>query len=139
MGTRLQGGLISLIAVGGGDGGAIANSLAAWTLSPGKTAVIKKIMWLNRIVANAGLLVGFEDLTAIGGLFRQVLPTIQMVTGVDGEMNEEDLPICGNTPDGFKADTVVPTGSLGAIMVQTDGAAGAAPNDVQVIIEVEEH
>jgi len=141
MGVRLSSGLMSITAVGGGDGvalGAAANNPTAWILSTGKRAVIKKIMWRNGIGAAANLLVGFGDRTVAGSIFRQVLPNIRMVAGVDGELNEDDLPIAGNSREGFVADTTAITGTVGSIFVETDGAAGAYPGNVQVVIEVEE-
>lgn len=141
MGVRLTGGMVSITAVGAGNGVALGLATAnptAWTLSTGKRAVIKKIMWRCGIAGGANLLVGYGDRTVAGSIFRQVLPNIRMVTGVDGELNEEDLPIAGNSPEGFVADTTAVTGSVGSIFVETDGAAGAYPGDVQVILEVEE-
>jgi len=141
MGVRLSSGLLSITAVGGGDGvalGAAANNPTAWTLSIGKRAIIRKIMWRNGIALAANLLVGFGDRTVAGSIFRQVLPNIRMVSGVDGELNEEDLPIVGNSPEGFVADTTPVTGTIGNIFVETDGAAGAYPGNVQVSMEIEE-
>lgn len=141
MGVRLSSGLVSITAVGGGDGvalGVVGANPTAWTLSPGKRAVIKKIAWRNRIGVNANLLIGFGDRTVAGSIFRQVFPSILMVNGVIDELTEEAIPIMGNSREGFVADTTAVTGTTGAIIVETDGAAGAAPADVQVIIEVEE-
>ena len=141
MGQRLTGGMVALVATGAGNGGAVANALTAWTLSAGKRAIIRKITWRNRTGANANLLIGFGDRTAVGSLFRQVLPTILMINGIDGELSEDLLPICGNTPQGFQADTTVPTGTVGNILVETDSVLVAPPpatTDIQVIIEVEE-
>ena len=87
---------------------------------------------------NANLLIGYGDLTVAGSVFRQVMPSILMVNGVDGVLTEAEIPVVGNGPEGFAADTTPVTGSLGNIIIETDGAAGAAPLDVQVVIEVEE-
>jgi len=139
MGVRKSSGPISLIAISAGDGGAIANDVLAWILSTGRRAKLRKIMWRNRTGGNGNLLVGYADRTVAGALFRQVLPSILMVNGVDGEMGEAEIPISGNTPEGFFNNTTVPTGSTGDIYLGTDCAlVGAAPGDVQVVIEVEE-
>ncbi len=140
MGQRLTGGLVSLVAVGAGNGGAITNARQAWILSPGspRRAIIRKIMWRNRTVGDGNLLVGYADRTAGVNLFRQVLPSILMLAGFNDELTERQLPICGNTPQGFAIDLTAITGTVGDIWVETDCAVAAAPNDVQVIIEVEE-
>jgi len=139
MGVRISSGLQSIVAVGGGVGALVATGgITAHPLSLNKRAVIKRIMWRNRIGVNANLLIGYGDLTVAGSLFRQVMPSILMVNGIDGELTEAEIPVVGNGPEGFVADTTPVTGSLGNIVIETDGAAGAAPLDVQVVIEVEE-
>jgi len=126
-GVRLSTALVAM--------GAAANvTVLVHTQSPGKRAVIKKIIWHNRTGAPGVLRFGFLTL---GAVFTQVLPDIFMVAGLDGQLNENDLPICGNTPQGFAADTTAVTGTLGAIQAQSS-VAGVAPADVQVRIEVEE-
>ncbi len=100
-----------------------------------KKVRLKKIMWNNRNAAAGALRVGYITLA---GAFVQVLPDIFMIGGgVDGTYAEPDLPLCGNDPDGFIANTTLVTGTLGDIAVQSTVAA-AAPNDVQVRVEVEE-
>ena len=127
MGVRKSSGLIAM--------GAAPNvSVNLWTLSLGKKAVIKKIMWINRTVGAGVLRIGYLTLAAV---FTAVLPDITMVAGVDGEMTEAELPISGNTIEGFQADTTLVTGSLGNIIAQAS-VAGVAPASVQVTIEVEE-
>ena len=141
MGVRLSTGLVSITAVGAGDGvvlGAAANNPTAWTLSLGRRAIIRKIMWRNGIAAAANLLIGFGDRTVAGAVFRQVFPNIRMVSGVDGELTEDEIPILGNGPEGFVADTTPVTGTIGNIIIETDGAAGAYPGNVQVSMEIEE-
>lgn len=140
MGVRLSTGLVSLTAVGNGDGVAIgATGFTAWTLSTGKRAIIRKIMWRNRTGGNGNLLVGYGDRTVAGSIFRQVMPSIFMVNGIDGELTEVEIPIVGNFIEGFKADTTAVTGTVGNIIVETDCAGvGAAPTDAQVLMEIEE-
>lgn len=136
MGVRLSSGLISIIAAGVV---APSNASTLWLLSPGKRAIIKKIMWINRTGGGGFLRIGYDDRVApvAGPNFTQVLPDILMVAGVDGAMREEDLPICGNTREGFAVDTTANTGTVGNIMAESS-VGGAAPNDVMVEIEVEE-
>lgn len=140
MGIRLSSNLVSIIANAAGPGGAVAGSQTAWTLSAGKRAIIRKIHWRNRTGGNCSLLVGFGDRTVAGSLFRQVLPRILTLNGIDGSMAEVDLPIVGNTPEGFQNDATIPTGTIGNILVETDdapaGIGAGAP--LEVTIEVEE-
>ena len=127
MGVRKSSGLIAM--------GAAPNvSVNLWTLSLGKKAVIKKVMYINRTVGGGVLRIGYLTL---GAVFTAVLPDIFMVAGVDGELTEQELPICGNEMEGFKADTTLVTGSLGNIIAQAS-VAGAGVLQVQVTIEVEE-
>ena len=104
------------------------------TLGVGKRAIIRKIMWHNRTGGPGVLRVGYLTLAAA---FVPVLPDIYMLNAMDGEMREEYIPICGNGPEGFVADTTAVTGSLGNISAQAT-VGGAAPADVQVTLEVEE-
>ena len=138
MGVRIAGPLVTLIAVGAGDGGVVTNAGVAHILSLGKRAVIKKIMWRNRIGVNADLYVGYGDLTGAGSLFRRVLPLILMVNGVDGELDEPNIPMGGNAPQGFQADTTLVTGSSGNILVECITVGIGAGTPVEVRIEVEE-
>lgn len=135
-GIRLQGGLVNIVAVGVV---APSNAILAWVLSTGRRAIIRKIMWNNRTGGDGFLRVGYNDLTpAPGGPnFVQVLPDILMLAGFDGELAEEDLPICGNTLEGFQVDTTPVAGTFGNIMLESTVGA-AIPNNVQVTLEVEE-
>lgn len=138
MGVRISGGLVRCIAVGAGDGGAIANAVIAHTLSLGKRAIIRKIMWNNRTGGVGPLLVGFADRTVVGAVFRQVMPFIWTLAGLDGELTEPELPIVGNTPQGFAVDNTVPAGTIGDIYVETTAAGAGAGTPLEVVIEVEE-
>lgn len=107
----------------------------AWTISTGKKARAKKIMWANRSGGNGMLRLGYVNVVA--GAFVQVLPDILMLNGFDGELGENELPLCGNMPEGFSADTSPLAGSTGVIVLQaTVGGAGAL--SVQVVLEIEE-
>jgi len=90
-------------------------------ITPGRTAVVRKIMWSNRNAAASMLRIGSGD-------FNQRLPDIWMAPGLDGVMVEEELPryefrILADVAEDITAQATV---------------AAAAPNDIQVSIEVEE-
>lgn len=128
--ARISSGLIEFTAV------ALANTLihTLSTASP-KRAQIKKIMWRNRTAANSQLRIGYLTVAAA---FVQVLPDILMIAGVDDFMTDVEIPICGNGPEGFVADTTPVTGTTGDIYARST-VAGAAGVNVQVIMEVEEN
>jgi len=111
-----------------------ATSYTAWTLGLGRRAVIRKIRFHNRTGGNGVLRIGYTTLAAA---FVQVLPDITMLNGLDDAWDEEHIPIGGNYPEGFAADTTAGTGTLGDIIIRSD-VGGAIPNDVQVTLEVEE-
>ena len=102
--------------------------------SAGKRAIIRKLMCTNRGLANAFLRIGWVDNIAA---FNQAWPDILIPAGADIEINEADLPIRGNAPEGFELDATVGAGALGIIYAQASAAA-AVPNDVQVMVEIEE-
>jgi len=105
------------------------------TLSAGKRGILRKLNWMNRAVAGNGFLrIGYTNLAAA---FVQVFPDILMVQFIDGGLTEDELPIIGNSPLGFMANTTLLTGSVGNIIVQCS-VGGAAPNDVMVSAEIEE-
>ena len=137
MGTRITGNIQSITGVGGGDGAALANQVTLHTLSTGKRAVIRKLMITNRTGGNVNVWIGYGDLTVAASVFRQTMPSIFMANGMDTELTEDQIPLNGNTPQGFAADTTAITGSNGNIIAEASNAA-AAPADVQIIAEVEE-
>lgn len=134
-GIKLRGtaGLVSIVAAIN-MGAGVSNASVLHTLSAGKRAIIRKVMWSNRTAGNTMLRIGYNSLAVT---FVQCLPDIEMVAGFDGELNVMDIPICGNNPLGFCPDTTPLTGTTGTIMGGAVASA-AAPNDVQVTIEVEE-
>ncbi len=140
MGNRYTGPVVILTAVGAGVGGAVANAGTAWAASQGSKKVkIRKIRFLNLTLAAGYLLVGYGDLTGAGSLFRRAMPDIYMLAGIpDGERTEDQLPACGNTPDGFQTDTTIPTGTNGNILIETTIAGVGVGTPVHVQIEVEE-
>lgn len=126
-GIRLGSGLISVVAA--------ATTTRLFTLGTVSTkkAIIRKIFWHNRTGGNGTLSIGYLTL---GAVFTPVLPLILMLNGIDGQLEEVDIPITGNTVEGFCAERTLVTGSLGNIDCQTS-VGGAAPADVLVSIEVE--
>ncbi|MDD5539703.1 MAG: hypothetical protein PHG61_03325 [Candidatus Marinimicrobia bacterium] len=112
-----------------------ATSYVLWTLSLGKRAFVRKLVWCNRTGGNGMLRIGYLTL---GAVFVQCSPDILMLNGVDGNLTEAQLPPWGNSAEGgFIADTTLVTGTLGNIIVQCS-VGGAAPADVQVSAEIEE-
>lgn len=120
---KISTGLVSVVAAN------VSTTLHA--LGAGKRATLKRIRWINRTGGNGFLRIGYTSLAAA---FVQVHPDILMINGIDDEL---ELPVCGNGPQGFSADTTAGTGSLGNLIVQSTVGA-AAPTDVQLIGEVEE-
>ncbi len=135
MGVRYNTGLISII-VALTTPPSTASIL--WTKStlPGRVAVIRKLMYRNRTGGVVSLRIGYNT-NAVVPAFVQVAPDILATNGVDGELTEAELPIMGNTVVGFATDATVTTGTLGNIMIGATASA-AAPNDVQVMAEIEE-
>lgn len=124
--ARISSGLISIVAP-------LATTLGL-TISPGKRVVIMKLRWINRTGANGFLRIGYNT---IPGVFTPVFPDIMLVAGLEDGYAEDELPIMGNGPEGFSADTTPVTGTNGNIQLQAT-VGGAAPADVQVEMEVEE-
>lgn len=124
--VRISGGLRSIVAA--------TTSTALHTISTGLTAVIRKIIVRNHQGANIDLQIGYDTLAAV---FTVVLPDLLCLAGMENIWTEDDIPIMGNYPQGFKADTTPVTGNTGIIVGQASAAA-AAPADIEVIIEVEE-
>ncbi len=99
---------------------AAATPIVLWNTTTGRTAIIRKLHIKNR---QAGL-VQVQIGTGLGGLYVQSMPDIPVVAGMDETRDESFLAI----PN--QEFTV-------AITVQASAAA-AAPNDIQVLVEVEE-
>ena len=115
---------------------AAVTSYVAHALSTNRKQVLRKITWMNRTGGGGVLRVGYLTNAAIP-IFVQVLPDIDMINGLYGEIREDNLPIAGNSITGFCADNTLNTGSLGDIVLQSDIGA-AAPTDIMVSGEVEE-
>jgi hypothetical protein len=63
-------------------------AIALYNITPGRSAIIRKIMWHNACGANSSLSLG----TGLAGAFAAVLPAIVTLSGLDGQLNEADLP-----------------------------------------------
>ena len=131
--------MVNIIGNGGGDGAAwvAGNGVVLWNTSTGKKAAIKKLFISNRTGANVQIWIGYGDRTVAASVFRQVIPAILVLNGVDMELSEEDIPQGGNAPDGYCNDATAITGTTGPIIIESSASA-AAPNNVQVSCEVEE-
>ena len=108
-------------------------SYTLWTVSTGKRSILKRIMWANRTGANGYLRIGYIDNTPA---FVPVLPDILMLGGPCIE-DVMDVPLCGNSPEGFCLDATVGAGSTGLIVIQCT-VGGADPAQVQISGVVEE-
>ena len=97
---------------------AAATPATQYILSPGRVAVVRKVMVRNRSGNTTHLQLG----TGLGGLFAARLPGFVAVNGFDGEWTEAQIPEV----------------EFGADITAQVSAAGAAPADVEVLIEVEE-
>jgi len=114
---------------------ALATTYTLWATTPGRRAILRKIMWYAPLAAaNGTLLLGILNVAAA---FVQLFPTIDIIAGATDGFTELDLPIFGNYREGFMADTTALTGTLGYISAQCT-CPGIAANNVQVIVEVEE-
>jgi len=126
---------INLVGVAAGVAGVIANSFTLWNISTGKRAIIRKIMWFVTAGAGNGELgIGYND--AVN--FIPCLPPITLIAGMGGAMVEDEIPRCGNQPDGFVLSTVPLLGNLTGTIEAQCNCAGIVANPVYVQIEVEE-
>lgn len=115
---------------------ALATSYQLWGLTPGRRAIIKKIMWFVNGAGAGTLQIGYDNLA---GVFVQCLPDIVVFNNLDGVLTELEIPLCGNAKDGgFVADTTLLTGTTGNIVAQTTCAGVGVATPVNVQIEVEE-
>ncbi len=99
-------------------------------VTAGRTAVIRKIMYNNRNGVGSDLQIGSTNspVGGIAGAFTQRLPAIDMLATLGDTLTEDQLPAYE-----FRkyAD-----GATDIVMQAT--VAAAAPNDVQVMAEIEE-
>ena len=100
---------------------AAATTVTLHQLTPNRTAIIRKIMWANRGAVSGVLRIGSGDFTAR-------IPEIDIFAGLGGVLTEDDLP---NYEFRLLVDVAAD------ITTQSD-VGGAAPADIQVMIEVEE-
>ncbi len=111
-GIRHTGDMASIVAA--------ATPTSVYLLTTGRTCELRKILISNRNAANADIQIG----TGLGGAFVQRIPQIFTVgSGQDLEITEEQIPNYEFTAD----------------ITAQSSAAAAAPNDVQIQVEVEEY
>ncbi len=124
-GVRKSSGLISVVAA--------TTTTAIWTLTGLRRAVVRKLRVFNHQAANITLQLGYDTLAAA---WTPVMPDFFCIAGMDNNWQEIELPNSGNTPQGFQIDTTAVTGFAGVIACQAS-AAGAAPLDIEVQVELE--
>ena len=98
---------------------AAATPVTLYTLPAGRTCVIRKVHIFNGNAAATLVQIG----TGLGAGYAQQIPSIYAVNGMDLELRQDDLPASEFTA---------------TLTVQATVAA-AAPNNVQVMVEVEEY
>ena len=124
--TRYTSGLISIVAA--------ATTTALFTCTGNAIYIVRKVMCRNNQGANIQLVLGYDNLAVA---WVPVMPSLTCLTGLDNEWVEAELPVAGNTVQGWTIDATPLTGWAGVIAARVSAAA-AIPNDVQVTIEVEE-
>lgn len=113
LGVRITPAMGSLVAA--------ATSVTLHAITPGRTAIIRKVIIANRNPANTVVSLGEAD-------FTQRIPDFFVGAGLDLELTEEELPRYEYRSLAGAAVDIVARASV----------AAAAPDDVQVLIEVEE-
>ena len=61
---------------------------ALYNITPGRTAIIRRIMWQNNCGGNSNLSLG----QGLAAAFAADLPPIVTLNGLDGQLNEWDIP-----------------------------------------------
>jgi hypothetical protein len=72
-------------------GTAVATGDLVHTLSLGRHAYLRKVMWSNNTGGNGTLIFGTQDAQAVPA-FVALFPTITCLNGFDGELTEAELP-----------------------------------------------
>lgn len=93
-------------------------AIALYNITVGRSAIIRRIMWLNAAGGNSNLSLG----QGLAGAFAAVLPAIVTLNGLDGQLNEWDFPQV----------EIQYTAALPAITLESTVAG------INVLIEVEE-
>ena len=114
-GIRKSGAMVSVVAA------APNNAINCYLLTAGRTCILRKLTIHNRNAANTVVRVG----TGVGAAFVQAMPGWAVPTGQDREIGEGSM------------EPIVDLEFTANITVEATAAA-AAPNDVQVLAEVEE-
>jgi hypothetical protein len=63
-------------------------AIALYNLTPGRSAIIRKVRWINACGAGSNLSLG----QGLAAAFAAALTPIVTLTGLDGNLDEEDLP-----------------------------------------------
>lgn len=63
-------------------------AIALYNITIGRSAIIRKIKWINACGAASNLSIG----QGLLGAFAALMPVIVTLNGLDGELLEEDLP-----------------------------------------------
>lgn len=98
--------------------------LAVYTKPAGRSAIVRKIMWHNRSMATGVLRIG----TTLGSPIPLLVPPVDAPANLTGQLDEPNIN-----------SAVLDAQAATAITAETTAAIGAAPNDFQVQIEVEEY
>ena len=99
-------------------------------ITPGRVAIVRKVMWANRNTQSSRLQIGSTDAAAggVGGTYTQRLPEIFMGAGLSGVVPEEELP-------NYEFRSLI---EVNTDIVARATVAAVATADIQVSIEVEE-
>ena len=63
-------------------------AIALYNITPGRSAIIRRIMWINACGGNSNLSLG----QGLAAAFAARLPAIVTLNGLDGQLNEWDFP-----------------------------------------------
>lgn len=99
-------------------------AIALYTITPGRSAVIKKIMWYNNLGAVSVLSIG----QGLAGVFVAALPAIHTIQPFHGFLAEDELP--------HVEFQIVPV--IGVAAAMPDITFESTVAGLEVVIEVEE-
>lgn len=66
----------------------VGAAIALYNITPGRLAIVRRIWWLNAAGANSNVFLG----QGLAGAFVALIPGIQTLNGLDGQLNEWDFP-----------------------------------------------
>ena len=97
---------------------AAATAVTIHDLPTGRTGVVRKVTIMNNNAAQVVVQLG----TGLAGLYAQAMPGWVVPAGMDRQLGEDELPAFEFTAD----------------ITAQSSAGAAAPNNIQVLLEVEE-